>query len=232
MTELEYLQDTYRFTGNAKVLEIGTNEFWIFMILDKTIFYPQWWGQPSDVGTISHENTLFQVTKTKLNEEWVVYHYGVFPGAQIPVWAIVELQVDGILRLRNAKNHSAGHLIDVAVKNIGLENLLPKKGFHFPEWSYVEYEWILWESEEIIIEKLNSELVRLVDVGTPVMVKYVWLSGITAPTGKTPRFVSFEWTDGCGCGGTHVRNSAEIGNIIVRKVKNKNGMIRVSYEVN
>ena len=41
MTELIYLADTSIFTGNATVVETGTNEHGTYIILDRTIFYPQ-----------------------------------------------------------------------------------------------------------------------------------------------------------------------------------------------
>ena len=49
----------------------------------------------------------------------------------------------------NARLHSAGHLIDIAVKRVGLvvfyiiifklKNWQPNKGYHFPDSPYVEY---------------------------------------------------------------------------------------------
>lgn len=44
MTELLYLKDTYLFQTKSIVQEIGTDEFWDYVIVDRTIFYPQWWG--------------------------------------------------------------------------------------------------------------------------------------------------------------------------------------------
>jgi Ser-tRNA(Ala) deacylase AlaX len=58
------------------------------------------------------------------------------------------MAIDSQKRIFNARNHSAGHLIDIAMKNIGLGYLKPTKGFHFPEGSYVEYEGDFQESPE------------------------------------------------------------------------------------
>ena len=40
MTELKYLEDTYLFKSKAKIICSWENELWEYIILDKTIFYP------------------------------------------------------------------------------------------------------------------------------------------------------------------------------------------------
>ncbi len=49
------------------------------------------------------------------------------------------MQIDGDNRKINARNHSAGHLIDIGVFSTGLE-IIPTKGYHFRDAPYVEYE--------------------------------------------------------------------------------------------
>ena len=46
--------------------------------------------------------------------------------------------IDENKRRLYARLHSAGHLLDVAVSNIGL-SWQPGKGYHFPDSPYVEY---------------------------------------------------------------------------------------------
>jgi len=36
---------------------------------------------------------------------------------------------------------------------------------------------------------------------------------------------------GCPCGGTHVKSTAELKEILIEKVKNKSGNARVSYKI-
>ncbi|WP_322498308.1 MFS transporter [Lyticum sinuosum] len=45
-----YLEDTYCFAGHGEVIHTGMDDKGHFFILDKTIFYPQGGGQPSDQG--------------------------------------------------------------------------------------------------------------------------------------------------------------------------------------
>jgi alanyl-tRNA synthetase len=51
-TTLDYLADTYLFSGEATLLEVGENEKGKYAILDKTVLYPRGGGQESDTGTI------------------------------------------------------------------------------------------------------------------------------------------------------------------------------------
>ena len=231
MTELLYLRDTYLFEETASVLEISENEFWTYIILDRTIFYPQWGWQPSDTGTIKTASWEFQVTMCRLSPEWVVYHYWETTWS-MQVWEKVYLHIDGEKRSLNARNHSAGHLLDIAMSEIGY-NLKPWKWFHFPQGCYVEYSWEFDnEQKEEFIVKLETEINKLINQSIPMIITYEWLDDVTAPTWKIPRYAYFEWYEWCGCWGTHVKNSSEIWRVTIRKVKYKKWVLRISYNVN
>ena len=47
--------------------------------------------------------------------------------------------MDEIKRKTYARYHSAGHLMDIAVRRVGLTHLQPGKGYHFPVGAYVDY---------------------------------------------------------------------------------------------
>ena len=49
------------------------------------------------------------------------------------------LEIDEDWWWLNAWIHSAGHLIDYGLYKIGITNLKPLKGYHFPNGPYVEY---------------------------------------------------------------------------------------------
>lgn len=223
MTKLEYINDTYLFKINTKILEIWNNDFWEYIILGKTIFYPQWWWQPSDIWIIKNNNWEFQVENVRFDENKKnVFHYG-----NILSWSLNEneeviLNIDEKKRIQNSKNHSAGHLIDVAVKNIWLNNIKAIKWFHFPQGCYLEYKWILeWEKKDII-DKLNIELTNLI---------FQKLNIIIGNKDFLFRQISFQWFEWCGCWGTHVNNSSEIWEIVVNKIKVKKDIIKVSYNL-
>ena len=231
MTELLYLQDTYLYESKASILEIWNNDFWEYILLDKTIFYPQWWGQPSDIGTIKKGENIFQVTKCMLDQNWIVYHYWKSTSSILKVGGIVSLNINKDTRILNARNHSAWHLLDVAMQKLWHNKLSPTKWYHFNNGPYVEYKWEFNEDKEVFLKKLEVWIEKLVHSSLPVCIKYEWLSSTEAPTGKIPRYVSFKWYTWCGCGGTHIKNTSEIWPVSIRKIRYKKWVLRVSYNL-
>lgn len=234
MTNLLYLNDTYLFEHLASVNDVVENEFGTALVLNQTIFYPQGGGQPSDIGTIVSESGKFEVISVRLNENGIVFHYGEFTEGAIKVGETVNLSIDQENRLQFAKIHSAGHLLDCAVEIVGLD-LIPTKGYHFADGSYVEYEGVI-ESDDDIKHKLQVAIDELIAQNLKVeIVDYTseeaLARDIHAPAGKSVRVVNFEGFDACGCGGTHIQSSKEIGQIIIRKIKSKKGNTRISYAV-
>jgi Ser-tRNA(Ala) deacylase AlaX len=235
MTKLEYLDDTYLFEFDAKVVDIRNSEKGQAVILDKTIFYPQGGGQPADNGKIVFGDIIFLVNDVRLDESGDIWHFGEFKNGEFQKGDAVLLKIDQNRRIQNAKLHSAGHLIDCAILEMGLDNLKPGKGFHFPNGPYVEYEGIVENSSEMIInlqEKIDDLINKNLSIEknnlTP---KEAEAQSILAPAGKSARVINFTGFPGCGCGGTHIEQSAEIGKIIIRKIKSNKGMTKISYIV-
>ena len=61
MTEAIYLKDHYLKEFEATVTKVEGN----FIILDKTLFYPNSGGQPHDTGKLIKDNQVFNVIKSK-----------------------------------------------------------------------------------------------------------------------------------------------------------------------
>jgi Ser-tRNA(Ala) deacylase AlaX len=235
MTKLKYLSDSYLFNSEAIVFGIVDNEFGKAVILDETIFYPQGGGQPADRGRITSENGVFMIEDVRLDENGEVLHYGKFESGQFADGEKVKLEVDKDRRIINSRLHSAGHLLDCAVTKIGLNQLKPTKAYQFPEGPYVEYEGMI-ENPQEIIPRLQAAVDELVQKDMKVSAVEISAEeavnkGVHVPTGKGARIVTFEGFEGCGCGGTHVRSSSEIGRILVRKIGSKKGATRISYQV-
>jgi len=235
MTQLLYLQDTYLFKSTASVLEIRTLEDGrTAVILDQTIFYPQGGGQPCDTGIITKDQSKFLVTDVRLDASGTVYHMGTFQQAMFAPGDSVELEIDQDRRMRNAKLHSAGHLLDCAVTQLGLQ-VKPSKGYHFSDSPYVEYVGEIANTPEMI-QAIQTNIDALIEANLPVIIQELSCEqalqqGIKAPEGKSARIVGFQGFEPCGCGGTHIKSAGQIGRIFIRKIKSKGGFIRISYEV-
>eukprot|EP00475_Leptophrys_vorax_P040260 TRINITY_DN7437_c0_g1_i1.p1 TRINITY_DN7437_c0_g1~~TRINITY_DN7437_c0_g1_i1.p1 ORF type:complete len:282 (-),score=81.17 TRINITY_DN7437_c0_g1_i1:93-938(-) len=261
-TSLEYLRDTFKFAySGARVLSIaeynakGSDEgkrdapTELAVILDATIFHPQGGGQPSDVGEITSTGesaARFQVNKVEKRDDGCVLHVGSFVSEECKFAEgdIVDLQVDSESRVLNARCHSAGHLLDLALEDIGVQ-LESVKGYHFPKsGSYVEYSGnIPADQRDKVVSQLQEKLDELIAKDIPVEVitaqdksevlshcresdlpkNYESLSSV--------RVVKFEGRFGCPCGGTHVQRSSQIGKISGLKIQKKGANIRIKYAV-
>mgnify|MGYP001795091443 FL=1 len=235
MAQLDYLKDTFLFETAAQFLEIRQHEKGNAVILSNTIFYPQGGGQPADQGKIVGPSGMFLVEDVRLDADGVVWHFGSFTSGNFTSGERVTLQIDQERRIKHAKIHSAGHLLDCAVEQLQLTQITPTKGFHFPEGPYVEYEGVLENGAEVL-PLIQAALTEITAQNPAVIVKELTFEeaqqqGISAPPGKSARIVNFEGFAACGCGGTHMPNAQEIGEIQLRKIKSKKGKTKISYEV-
>lgn len=91
--------------------------------MEETIFHPQGGGQPSDQGVIEFNDSIFTVEKVSKNKDGTIQHFGKFQNKEkvFKNKDKVTLKIDKNFRILNVRLHSAGHLIDVAVRNIGLD---------------------------------------------------------------------------------------------------------------
>lgn len=94
----------------------------------------------------------------------VIHHYGEFQSGTIEASEEVKLFINGVDRKMNARIHSAGHLLDVAMKRAGRTDLKPSKGYHFPDGPYVEYEGVVDEADRpALIESLTKHCNDLIE---------------------------------------------------------------------
>jgi len=240
-TDLLYMQDFGVETCNAKVLSVEpTDDNRTGIVLDQTCFYARGGGQDWDKGTIKCTNARFTVEEVRLDEAGLVHHIGTIADGQLKVGDEVECEVDHERRTINMRLHSAAHVIDMAVADAGLD-WISTKGQHYPHLSAVEYSgsWNPVEAEE-----LRSELERrtneFIEHGSTNSIRFMPVSEMhticrhvpgNIPTNKPGRVVVYGENFGVPCGGTHVKDIHEIGKVTIPKIKEKKGVIRVSYTV-
>lgn len=236
-TRLKYMDHQYLYKDTARVLDIRPHESGkVCICLDQTIFYPQGGGQPFDLGRIQGVNGTFAVDEVRF-ADGIVHHFGQMEGDIVPDENVF-LHVDTDRRRLNARAHSAGHLIDEAVHNLGYK-WLATKGCHFPGQCWVEYEGLL-EPHVDYAALIEAECKRMIETGYQTKAVFAETEQLDAlcsfvpadmPRDKPSR-VAFIWGDkGVPCGGTHVRDITDIGELVIRKVKGKKGAIKVSYEL-
>lgn len=242
-TQLLYLHNTYQYQSTAKLLAKGKDEKGNYLLFDKTIFYPQGGGQPSDTGWIKQDAIEVPVHFVKF-VQGAVRHYVTeeyLVENELTIGKEIGLQINGNQRLSYAKLHTAGHLIGNVVSECLGENLRAVKGYHFAQGSYVEFigqkpvnipDFLLLLNKKLteICQKQLTVKAELIDYVT-LQQKCNYLPK-NLPTDKPLRVVTIGSFEPIPCGGTHVRNLAELSKVVVRKVKSKKDKIRFSYQVN
>jgi len=209
------------------------------VILNQTIFYPQGGGQPYDKGLIKNNDNIFVVEEVRFKDD-TVYHIGFFQKGSFEADSPVMLHVDKERRIFNSRNHTAGHLIDIAMRTLGI-NSIPTKGYHFPKGAYVEYEGTLDAAErdtlQTTLEKAISDLIKQAIPITTAIVDRDKLTTIAyyvpdyIPDNKPSRVMIVQKYPAIPCGGTHVQNTKKVGSVIINKIKNKKGNLRISYSI-
>jgi Ser-tRNA(Ala) deacylase AlaX len=220
-TSLLYLEHMFTYSDTAHIIAFTEYEGKTALILDKTIFYPQGGGQPSDKGHITTATASFSVTEVRLYDS-IVYHFGTVEQGTFIVGTEVVMHVDKELRHLHSRIHTAGHLIDYALLNSGYQ-LEPAKGYHFPSGAYVEYKGTFDQDiRDLLQKRLSEETSILIGHNLPVTIQFI---------DATTRVMYLPGYPHIACGGTHVAYTSDIGTIIMRKIKNEKGYLRVSYGV-
>jgi len=102
-SELLYIKDSYQKEFDAKVTRIGPK----FVVLDKTAFYPEGGGQPSDTGKLIVDGEEFKVIKVMKRGDQV-FHY---LNKDIELGSEVHGVIDWEQRFEYMRLHSGEHLL-------------------------------------------------------------------------------------------------------------------------
>ena len=240
ITKLRYLQEGNNFAATARVVACEKREDGKDSVqLDQTLFYAQGGGQPFDIGSMLHGKVLFRVDEVRF-DHGIVHHIGRFEHGLFVPGDEVEIAVDKQRRLLHSKIHTAGHLVDIALFSIG-KNLMPAKGYHFPDGPYVEYEGVLDDEEKELLKKdISAAIKELVDQGLPVTVDFVSYNQLqrlcrfvpqNIPQDKPIRTMTVHGCDAIPCGGTHVTNTREVDGVTIRSIKSKKGKTKIQITI-
>lgn len=189
------------------------------IITKKTPFYATKGGQEADKGVITSKEAVFEVKDVIALANGVTGHVGIVTKGQFVIGDAVELQISKEIRKDTAKNHSATHLLQAALRAV-LGDHVEQAGSHvtdgelrfdFTHFSAMTPEEIR-KTEEIVNEKIEEDL----SVDTDVMdIEEAKKSGAMALFGEKygdkVRVVKIGDFSKELCGGTHVRNTGTIG---------------------
>src|SRR5579884_924815 len=227
MTELVFREDAYARSCPARV--VGADERGIR--LDRTVFYPTGGGQPGDTGILrlASGEAIAIVDTVKGEGPDEVVHVPA-PGSALPAPGTeVTAEIDWERRHRLMRMHSCLHLLCAvvpgAVTGGQVSDGRGRLDFDVPG-SSLDREAIAARLNELIAaghpvtprwitdEELAArpELVRTMSVKPPAgagRVRVMAVGGADAVIDLQP------------CGGTHIRNTAEIGPVTIAKIEKK-----------
>lgn len=231
MTRLLYMDNCYLKEFDAEVVESGEN----FVILDQTAFYPTGGGQDFDTGFLEFGDTRVDVTDVKKSPNGVVH---VITG-QIPVGTKVHGRVDWERRYKHMRMHTSQHLVShVAMhlfqcSTVGNQIGAEKSRIDFEPAKFTDEDLrdIERESNELIAKKIP---VKIYEVDKDEAIHRMNRIRVN-PDRRLPdvprlRIIEIENVDACPCGGTHIANISEIGEVrIVTKENKGKGRTRIEY---
>ena len=188
------------------------------IVTDRTPFYATMGGQQADVGTITTaEGGEFKVEDTIALKGGKIGHVGVVTAGMLSMGQDVKLHVDEQHRQATARNHSATHLLQKALRQVlgdhveqaGSMNNSERLRFDFTHFSAMTPEQ-LRRVEELVNEDIRAGH----DVQTQVMsLDDARKSGAMALFGEKYHDDVRVVTMGDSkelCGGTHVKNVSDI----------------------
>ncbi len=185
---------------------------------DKTPFYATMGGQEGDTGVIKTANGEFQVTGTIKLRGGKYGHVGQMVSGMIKTGEMVSLEVGQDGRLDTAKNHSATHLLQKALKLVLGSHVEQKGSLVAPgrlRFDFAHFQAMTAKEIDEVEKLVNREIQASLPVVTDIMnLEEAKKSGAMALFGEKydekVRVVSMGDFSKELCGGTHVSNTGEI----------------------
>ncbi len=203
--------------GMSSLKSAGEGEE-VRIVLDRTPFYGEGGGQIGDTGVLENDGFNAAVTDTiKVNGVYV--HKCVVTSGEIAVGDTVNACVDEIRRHSIARNHTATHLLQAALRQV-LGDHVEQAGSYVTDESlrfdFTHFEAISKEDLAKIEDIVNEQILKFTDVDTKVMPieeakKLGAMMLFGEKYGNDVRVVNVPDFSLEFCGGTHVANIGQIG---------------------
>jgi len=235
-TKLLYLHDSYLKEFDAKIEKIVSNQ----MVLDQTAFHPLTGGVATDTGYLMKENMKCRVVKVEILKETKEILHLIEEAASFSQGDLVKGVLDWERRYRLMRLHTAAHIIAAIMYRD--YNALITGGQVDTDHAKLDFNLPKTDREifEAAVEKANHEakkeaqlkiyfLTRDEALKMPGVVK---LAERMPPEERELRIVEIPGIDLQADGGPHVKNTNEIGEILLLKIENKGkNQRRVYFDV-
>jgi alanyl-tRNA synthetase len=232
MTDRLYYYDSFLYDFDAEVREV-IDAPRPALVLDRSAFYPTSGGQVFDTGWItSNSEAKFRVTEVADREDGKVVHY-VEATREIKPGTRVHGQIDATRRRDHMQQHSGQHVLSAAfIRLFDLHTV----SFHMaddycsidldtPTLTKEQIESAARLANEIILENyaVDIRFVPREEVGK------MGLRKDPVADRDELRIIDIREVDVSACGGTHVRQTGQIGCVLIRKAERVRQGWRVEF---
>ena len=193
------------------------------VVLDRTPFYAEMGGQVGDTGKLTAPGLYVHVTDTKHRDGGLESHVGVVEEGTISVGDSVTATIDAGRRELIRRNHTATHLLDAVLKKVLGDHVNQAGSLVAPDrmrFDFTHFEALTKDELDRIEGMVNAEIFAAKPVVTQIMsIEDAKAAGAVALFGEkygdVVRVVSAGAEDAPFsrelCGGTHARNTADLG---------------------
>ena len=211
-----------------KEIDSSNKNLDLALILNQTIFYGESGGQVGDTGYISNNNFKFEVTDTKKMFGDLYIHYGKLISGEIKKGDQADLKIDSVKRQNIRANHSATHLLHESLRRTLGKHVSQKGSYVGPDRLRFDFSHNKPITDEEMI-KINDCVNKIIEQKSDVQTRLMTPKAAVAEGalalfgekyGEEVRVLTMG-TDGNKafsielCGGTHVKNTHEIGRFSV-----------------
>jgi len=239
-TQLLYYKDAYLKEFDAKILKIQETNEEHHIVLDQTAFYPLGGGQPPDTGIIKGEKGEAKITGAKMINGRVI-HIAEEVTGEIKEGDRINGVIDWERRYALMLNHTAAHLmaealrkatgipVEVVGSGIDVDKVrldLAYEGSLGPLLPKIERiaNDIVKESRQVVAKAMKREEAQ------EYVERFHESLKTLPPQVQEVRVVEIENLHACACGGTHLKNTGEIGLIKILKRGSKGrGVERIEF---
>lgn len=208
------------FKDGVKVNELDETGLIVF---DKTIFYAESGGQVPDKGIIFNDDFEVSVLNVQKAPNKQHLHLVNLEGNKVKVGDVFNLSINLEKRHRTMRHHSAAHLLQKALKEV-LGNHITQAGSYVDDgkvrFDFTHFEKITPQQLELIEQTINNAIDQGIECEIKEMEieaakKYGATALFTEKYDKIVRVVDFGGYSIELCGGTHVKNTADIGIFVI-----------------
>ncbi|HEX6288009.1 MAG TPA: DHHA1 domain-containing protein [Herpetosiphonaceae bacterium] len=219
-----YFDDSYIQTFTARVTRRTTYNGQPAVALDRSAFYPEGGGQPGDRGILNEVPVL----DTQADDDGEVWHLLAAPLDSEQV----EGRIDWARRFDLMQQHHGQHLLSAACEqHFDARTMAVHLG---TETCTVDLDYPGFSAEQIAA--IEEETNRMIWANVPIEARFVTPDELGRLSLRKPpqayeriRIVSAGDFDHSACGGTHPRQTGEVGSVMIRRWERYKNGTRVEF---